>query len=377
MRLKRLRLHSFRNYASLDLPLRADLTVIYGPNAQGKTNLLEGLYFAAMGFSFRTRHEDEIAQFGSQQWAAEVTYEDRYGENRLLVKKVPKNGRMQKEILYNGTPVSPKEQYGRLNLVLFTPDDLQLVKGDPALRRRFLNMEIAQTSPLYYGLLQSYNRILQQRNRFLKQCREAEQYDEAQLEVWDREMAAVSAVIVRTRLEAMHDIAAAARFVHSAISEGREQLDLQYAQKQADGELVRAEDRSRAEWETFYREELKKRHKLDFLRGYTSIGPHRDDLLIFENGHPLKAFGSQGQQRTAALALKLSELEFIYKIKEEYPVLLLDDVLSELDVSRRRMLLEGMNGKVQTLLTVNDKGLAEASQGCVFYEVREGRLQEG
>ncbi|MCH3949883.1 MAG: DNA replication/repair protein RecF [Acidaminococcus sp.] len=377
MRIKRLRLHHFRNYESLDLPLTHDLTVIYGKNAQGKTNLLEGLYFAAMGFSFRTRHDDEVALFGSEAWAAEVTFEDRYGENKLLVKKVPKNGRRKKEILLNGVQVSPKEQYGRLNLVLFTPDDLQLVKGDPALRRRFLDMEIAQTNRLYYEFLQNYNRVLQQRNKFLKQCREMENLDESQLGVWDRELAAVSANILQERLKAMDDISTAASSVHGAITEGKEQLTLQYLEKQVEGEQVLKENRSQEEWAAFYREELKARHQLDYLRGYTSIGPHRDDLVILENGRPLKAFGSQGQQRTAALALKLSELEFIYKSKEEYPVLLLDDVLSELDASRRRMLLEGMGGKVQTLLTVNDRSLAASGGDCIFYEVREGKLREG
>lgn len=358
------------------MDLSHDLTVIFGRNAQGKTNLLEGLYYAAMGFSFRTRHDEELVTFGQEDCAAEICYEDRYGENRLLVKRSHQKGRLKKESLLNGTPVSPKEQYGQLNLVLFTPDDLQLVKGDPALRRRFLNMEIAQINRMYYEALQKYNRVLLQRNKFLRQCREQEHLEEAQLLVWDAELARAASHILQERLETMEDISAAAGQVYEKITEGREHLSLQYLQKRADGETIPDPRHSFSEWEGFYQDELKKRHRLDYLRGYTSIGPHRDDLQILQEGRPLKSFGSQGQQRTAALALKLSELDFIHKIRDEYPILLLDDVLSELDASRRHMLLEGMSGRVQTLLTVNDRALADCSGDCIFYEVSGGILRE-
>jgi DNA replication and repair protein RecF len=376
MRLKHLRLRQFRNYVTLDMDLSHDLTVIYGRNAQGKTNLLEGLYYAAMGFSFRTRHDEELIKFGCSSCAAEILYEDRYGENKLLVKRNLVKGRGKKEVLLNDVPISSKEHYGSLNLVLFTPDDLQLVKGDPMLRRRFLNMEIAQTNRMYYEALQKYNHVLLQRNKFLRQCQEHEYLEEGQLEVWDAELSKVAAWILRERLQALKDIGLAACSVYGKITEEKEHLSLQYVQKRAEGEEILDIGHVMDDWEGFYREELKKRHRLDYIRGYTSLGPHRDDLKILEGGRSLKSFGSQGQQRTAALALKLSELEFIHNIKEEYPILLLDDVLSELDVSRRKMLLEGMNGMVQTLLTVNDRLLATSEGDCIFFEVKEGTLQE-
>lgn len=375
MRLENLRLLHFRNYEQLEVPLRHDITIFYGDNAQGKTNLLEGIYVAARGFSFRTRHEDELPQFGAEAWAAQLDYRDRYGENRLLVKRHRERGRLKKENLLNGTPVSPKEQYGLVNLVLFTPDDLQLVKGDPALRRKFLNMEIAQTSPLYYDLLAKYNRVLQQRNKFLKQCRDNEHLEEAQLSVWDVALSQLAAGIVDARLQALSGIRDAAEKVYDGITGTRGALQLSYVQKQNGGEVPLENNPGREAWVSFYQEQLKARHRLDYLRGYTSIGPHRDDLEIVHEGRSLKAYGSQGQQRTAALALKLSELEFIRSVRDEYPVLLLDDVLSELDAHRREKLLGFINGTVQTFLTVNDRQLAPVSGDVAAWQVRDGRLE--
>lgn len=375
MRLEHLRLLHFRNYQQVSIPLEHDITVFYGDNAQGKTNLLEGIYMAARGFSFRTRHEEEISSFGAEEWAAELQYGDRCGSSCLLVKRYKVRGRLKKENLLNGNPVSPREQYGRVNLVLFTPDDLQLVKGDPALRRKFLNMEIAQISPVYYDLLAQYNRVLQQRNRFLKQCRERENLEEAQLSVWDGSLARLAGGILDFRLKALAGIRAAAQQVYDGITGTQGALTLSYIQKQGSGEAVLEENPGPAAWEVFYREQLSQRHQLDYLRGYTSLGPHRDDLEIFHAGRPLRIYGSQGQQRTAALALKLSELEFIRSVREEYPVLLLDDVLSELDEHRREKLLGFINGTVQTFLTVNDRSLAPVKGDAAAYRVREGRLE--
>lgn len=375
MRLEHLRLLHFRNYQQVSIPLEHDITVFYGDNAQGKTNLLEGIYMAARGFSFRTRHEEEIPSFGAEEWAAELQYGDRCGSSCLLVKRYKVRGRLKKENLLNGNPVSPREQYGRVNLVLFTPDDLQLVKGDPALRRKFLNMEIAQISPVYYDLLAQYNRVLQQRNRFLKQCRERENLEEDQLSVWDGALARLAGGILDFRLKALAGIRAAAQQVYDGITGTQGALTLSYIQKKGSGEAVLEENPGPAAWEVFYREQLSQRHQLDYFRGYTSLGPHRDDLEIFHEGRPLRIYGSQGQQRTAALALKLSELEFIRSVREEYPVLLLDDVLSELDEHRREKLLGFINGTVQTFLTVNDRSLAPVKGDAAAYRVREGRLE--
>ena len=218
--------------------------------------------------------------------------------------------------------------------------------------------------------------MLQQRNRFLKQCRDREKLEEAQLLVWDGALAQLAAGLLDHRLQALSGILQAARQVYDGITGTQEALTLSYVQKRGDGEETVRENPGPGAWEGFYREQLRLRHRLDYLRGYTSLGPHRDDLEIFHEGRPLRAYGSQGQQRTAALALKLSELEFIRSVREEYPVLLLDDVLSELDPHRREKLLGFINGTVQTFLTVNDRHLAPVDGDVAAYRVREGRLEE-
>ncbi len=376
MRLLSLRLHQFRNYREMELPLIHDITIFYGDNAQGKTNLLEGIYTAARGFSFRTRRDEELALFGTDAWAAQLGYEDQYGSHTLLVKRAPSQGREKKETVWDGNKISTRQQYGRLNLVLFTPDDLWLVKGEPVLRRRFLDMEIAQTSPTYYELLSRYNRVLQQRNSFLKHWQKDGKAAEPQLVVWDQALVEPAAGILDLRLRALTGISAAARDVYARITGNNGELTLSYQQKKASATSVVEENPGRSYWVQLLLEELQKRHALDLLRGYTSVGPHRDDLDILHNGRSLKAYGSQGQQRTAALSLKLSELEFIRKIRGEYPILLLDDVLSELDQHRREKLLQCINGTVQTFLTVNDRHLAPTAGDVVLYQVRSGQLEE-
>lgn len=376
MRLLSLRLHQFRNYREMELPLIHDITIFYGDNAQGKTNLLEGIYTAARGFSFRTRRDEELALFGTDAWAAQLGYEDQYGSHTFLVKRAPSQGREKKETVWDGNKISTRQQYGRLNLVLFTPDDLWLVKGEPVLRRRFLDMEIAQTSPTYYELLSRYNRVLQQRNSFLKHWQKDGKAAEPQLVVWDQALVEPAAGILDLRLRALTGISAAARDVYARITGNNGELTLSYQQKKASATSVVEENPGRSYWVQLLLEELQKRHALDLLRGYTSVGPHRDDLDILHNGRSLKAYGSQGQQRTAALSLKLSELEFIRKIRGEYPILLLDDVLSELDQHRREKLLQCINGTVQTFLTVNDRHLAPTAGDVVLYQVRSGQLEE-
>lgn len=376
MRLLSLWLHQFRNYREMELPLIHDITIFYGDNAQGKTNLLEGIYTAARGFSFRTRRDEELALFGTDAWAAQLGYEDQYGSHTLLVKRAPSQGREKKETVWDGNKISTRQQYGRLNLVLFTPDDLWLVKGEPVLRRRFLDMEIAQTSPTYYELLSRYNRVLQQRNSFLKHWQKDGKAAEPQLVVWDQALVEPAAGILDLRLRALTGISAAARDVYARITGNNGELTLSYQQKKASATSVVEENPGRSYWVQLLLEELQKRHALDLLRGYTSVGPHRDDLDILHNGRSLKAYGSQGQQRTAALSLKLSELEFIRKIRGEYPILLLDDVLSELDQHRREKLLQCINGTVQTFLTVNDRHLAPTAGDVVLYQVRSGQLEE-
>ena len=376
MKITNLRVENFRNYLSLDLALENTINIIYGANAQGKTNFLEAIYYAAFGFPARTRNEEELMRFSAKGFCAEVKYLNMYGKNKILVKRWQELNKGKKEIFLNEKKISPKEHYGLLNVVLFAPDDLQIVKGEPGLRRKFLDMEIAQTNKYYYELLVRYNKILSQRNKFLKNARDTEKTDQEQLNIWDEELATVAAEIVVRRLASLEKINCIAGEIYNKITAGKEIFSLAYLLKTAQDNEIENNLKEKEELKEFYGQELKKRQVLDVLRGYTSIGPHRDDLVIQVNNNDLKSFGSQGQQRSGALALKLAELEFIKESKEEYPVLLLDDVMSELDENRRKQLLTFINGKVQTFLTVNDKDLVKYLPDSKYFYVENGKISE-
>ncbi len=367
---------NFRNYASLELGTDHMVNVFYGDNAQGKTNFLEGLYYAAFGFPSRTKNEEELITFGQDFLVTEVAFNNRFGANRINIKKYPEKGRSKKLITYNDNSLTAKEHYGLLNMVLFAPDDLQMVKGEPGLRRKFLDMEIAQVNRYYYQLLVKYNKLLAQRNKFLKLHKEEGILPEAEIQSWDEEVAKVAGAIYDLRRENLKHINSIAGEIYGKLTGQKEEFLLSYVTKTADelnSEQVNliSEDSS-----DFYLRELKKRRGLDLVRGYTSVGPHRDDLLLQVNKKNLRSFGSQGQQRSAALVLKLAEIEIIYKNKEEYPILLLDDVMSELDEKRRKQLLGFIDGRVQTFITLNDKSLVENLGDCHYYQVENGRIRE-
>jgi len=376
MEILRAKLVNFRNYANLDLKINSMVNVIYGGNAQGKTNFLEGIYYAAFGFPFRTKTDDEVKQFGKEGFLTEIEYQDNYGKNKLVVKRYKEQNKTKKTMTFNDNNISSKEHYGLLNIVLFGPDDLQIVKGEPGLRRKFLDMEIAQINKYYYQLLVKYNKLLAQRNRFLKNNKETPNVDWEELNSWDQELSKVAADVYAIRQVNLQKINAMSSVIYHELTGKKETLEINYILKQASEEETQDNSQDSAQIVYFYLNELKKRRKLDLLRGYTSIGPHRDDLLIKVDGNNLRAFGSQGQQRSAALALKLAEVEFIKETKEEYPVLLLDDVMSELDENRRQQLLSFINGKVQTFITLNDKKLVEDLVESKYFKVEKGSIKE-
>lgn len=376
MKILKAKLVNFRNYSKLNLEINDMVNVIYGYNAQGKTNFLEGLYYAAFGFPFRTKIDDEVIKFGEKEFLTEVEYQDNYGKNKLVVKKTQEQKKNKKIMTLNDNNISGKEHYGLLNIVLFGPDDLQIVKGEPSLRRKFLDMEIAQINKYYYQLLVQYNKLLAQRNRFLKNNKEVPNVNLQELNSWDEQLAKVAAEIYKIRQENLSKINAISSEIYHELTGKQESFLVNYVLKSAVTEENNENQLNNAEIVEFYHKELQKRQKLDLLRGYTSIGPHRDDLLFQVDGNNLRAFGSQGQQRSAALALKLAEVEFIKEKKEEYPVLLLDDVMSELDENRRQQLLKFITGKVQTFITLNDKKLVDNLVESKYFKVEKGIIKE-
>lgn len=376
MKIKGLYLHNFRNYGFCSLQFPAMVNIFYGKNAQGKTNLLEAIFYAAFGMSHRTFQEDDLFGDGRPEMAVKADFTSFDSDYEIKIKRYEQNGRIKKELLLDNVNIKAKEHYGTLNTVMFSPEDLQLIKGEPQLRRRFFDMQIAQTDKAYYELLVKYNRLLQQRNRLLKEIRDNNGY-KGQLNLWNNELSASAASIIKKRLAALKELLVIASGIYASIAGGSESMLINYALKTSNDFILQQSDKSESEWQEFYLKELHERQALDILRGNTSIGPHRDDLFFYVSGKLLKAFGSQGQQRSAALALKLAQLEYVKNNTGEYPVLLLDDVMSELDSERRTHLLKFIDGRVQTFITVNDKHLIPDLNNNAYFYIENGKVMQG
>ena len=374
MKVEHLYAVNFRNYAALDLNFQAMINVFFGQNAQGKTNILEALFYSAFGMSHRTSSEEDLLRWGNNALATGVAYSNFSGRHEVKIKKYQQQNRWKKEIFLDGAKVRPKEHYGSLNVVMFSPEDLQLVKGEPALRRRFFDMQISQTDPLYYDLLVKYNRVLQQRNRLLKELRDGVGTLPA-LIPWNEEFIRLAAALSKKRLLALAKLEQIASDIYASITQYKEKLTVHYELKGNNGELFYPETADFCS-EEFYRNKLAERQSVDILRGNTGIGPHRDDLQLLLNNMSLRSFGSQGQQRSGVLALKLSQLEYVRQEIGEFPILLLDDVMSELDNNRRAQLLQFIDGRVQTFITVNDKELIPALPGTAYFNIVSGIINE-
>ena len=376
MKIKGLYLHNFRNYGLCSLQFPAMVNIFYGKNAQGKTNLLEAIFYAAFGMSHRTFQEDDLFGDGQREMAVKADFTSFDSDYEIKIKRYEQNGRIKKELLLDNVNIRAKEHYGTLNTVMFSPEDLQLIKGEPQLRRRFFDMQIAQTDKSYYELLVKYNRLLQQRNKLLKEIRD-NNGDKGQLNLWNNELSASAARIIKKRLAALKELLVIASGIYASIAGGSESMMINYALKTSNDFILQQSDKSESGWQEFYLKELHERQALDILRGNTSIGPHRDDLFFYVSGKMLKAFGSQGQQRSAALALKLAQLEYVKNNTGEYPVLLLDDVMSELDSERRTHLLKFIDGRVQTFITVNDKHLIPDLNNNAYFYIENGKVMQG
>ena len=374
MKINKIYAVNFRNYNSCNLDFSSMINVFYGQNAQGKTNILEAIFYGAFGMSHRTFTEDDLLKIGCKEMAVGVDYDSFSGEHSIKIKKYQQLGRNKKEIFLDGTKVKPKEHYGSLNAVMFSPEDLQLVKGEPGLRRRFFDMQIAQTDPIYYDLLVKYNRVLQQRNKLLKDIRDNEG-SPSQLLPWNKEFISLATAIAKKRQVALEKLQAIAGEIYASITGNKETLTIKYELKANNGELLYP-DNAFDDWEIFYTNKLAERQRIDILRGNTGIGPHRDDIVLLLNDMSLKSFGSQGQQRSGALALKLSQLEYVRREIGEFPILLLDDVMSELDNNRRAQLLLFIDGRVQTFITVNDRELIPELAGNAYFEITQGSVRK-
>lgn len=346
--------------------LSPSLNLFVGANAQGKTNILESVYFLGTGTSHRTSRDQDMIEWGANYFYIKSGFIKR---NREMTISVGYNG-AKKEIKVDNNSVQKSELMGYVNVVIFSPEDLQMVKGSPAFRRRFLNIEISQVNPYYFHNLQKYNQVLAQRNMLLKEIREKKKKSDL-LFVWDEQLIDLGSRIIKKRLEVIEKLDLLARLVHRKITDGRENLILGY-----ESSLEGVSNKfSREEIQTIFSQQLAAVLEQEMRRGVSLLGPHRDDLALTVNDINVRQFGSQGQQRTTALALKIAELEFMKSEMGEYPILLLDDVFSELDTSRKSHLLEVIKDRIQTFITSTDlDSLSEIQGRHHMYNIQNGQV---
>lgn len=368
MLIERLVIEDFRNYRHCDVSLQSGLNILVGKNAQGKTNLLESIHFLSTGRSHRTSNPADLIRWEAAGFFLHATVRKRLVtasvDFRLMRDK-------QRTIKINGlTETKMSSLLGILNAVIFSPDDLQLLKGAPVMRRRFLDMELAQVSQRYLHALQQYNRVLTQRNSLLRSGQSGA--DSRNLDAWNDQLVGYGARIIAMRHQALTSLQHHASRNLQEISVGSERLQIRYLPFGRQSPLTEEEDSIRLR----YWEMLRKEKEREFLRGQSLVGPHRDDFVCLVNGVDSREFGSQGQQRSCVLSIKLAELEFMREMTGDYPVLLLDDVLSELDERRRAALLSLVDKGVQTVLTGTEASLFAGLQdkSALIGEIEEGRL---
>jgi DNA replication and repair protein RecF len=387
MRLTHLGLTNFRNYARLELELPAGAVLLVGENAQGKTNLLEAVYLLATTRSLRASAETELIRHDGPEAAidgARVVGAAQRADGRVQVevtvaRREGGNGgghHAAKRMRVNGVAHRAADVVGRIMAVLFTSLDIDLVTGPPAGRRRYLDVTLAQVDHAYLRALQRYTRVLQQRNSLLRAI-DAGRAASDQLALWDRELVEAGALIVVTRAAAVAAIEAGAMPVHERLSDARERLTIRYEPRLGeplDGEGAIGDVERVA---LHLHDALKRRREREVAAGQTLIGPHRDDLAFALDGRPAASFGSRAQQRTVALALRLSEAAFLERESGEAPVLLLDDILSELDERRRTAVLAAVAGAEQTLITTADADRFPAGfvRAATVFEVNAGAVQ--
>ncbi len=364
MLVERLRLVNFRNYARLDVNLPAGVVILYGPNAQGKTNFLEAIYLLATTKSFRATADRELIHwlafsqdFPVARVAAQVGRKTG-GPLSIEIIIAPQSGyettgATVKRIKINGVLKRAVDLVGQLRVVLFTPADIELVAGSPQARRRYLDITNSQVDPMYLRALQTYNRVLAQRNALLRQVRDRRASAES-LAVWEEPLIEAAVYIILRRARTVSALQDHVRLTHPRLTGRQEHLRIEYVPGLAG--LVKPSDlpQSEAELAEILRRALRRVGAREVALGMSLVGPHRDDLKFYINGADTNLYGSRGQQRTVALSLKLAEAEFMRAETGEWPVLLLDDILSELDAERRRHVLGGLLEADQLLITATD-----------------------
>lgn len=357
MYVKKLKLINYRNYENLEIDLGKHVNVFMGDNAQGKTNILEAIYYCGFAKSHRTSKDKELIN-----WNGDISFISVSVAKDRLDKKIDinilKDGK--KVIRVNSIKINKiGELFGTFNVVMFSPEDLKIIKDSPGVRRRFIDMELCQLDSKYYYNLVQYNKVMNERNIVLKN----KNLDLDMLDIYDMQLANFGSYIIEKRLLYLKSLNKYSEDIHKEITSGKEIIEFKYNSTIKNLNNIQDE---------FY-ETLIKNRKRDVDKGITSHGPHRDDFSVYINNVDTKSFGSQGQQRTAVLTMKFASLRIIKEITGEYPVLLLDDVLSELDFNRKRYILKSIND-IQTIITCT--GIEDLSdyldKDSKLFKVKEG-----
>lgn len=354
MWIKKIKIKNFRNYKNQEINLNKNINIFYGDNAQGKTNIIESIFLCSIGKSFRTNKDKELINIYEQNCNVEVEFEksDRDGKVEVIIGQ-------KKNILINDIKIRKlSELLGNINTVIFTPDDINILKGGPQNRRKFLDIMISQLRPNYMHMYSMYAKIIEERNNYLKKIK-TENAKEELLELWDEQLISYGKIIADYRNEFIEKIKNKIKNIHKEITENKEEIKIEYK-----SDCLEKEN---------YKKLLLERRKLDIIKGYTTRGIHRDDFTIFLNDMPVDIYGSQGQHRTAMLSLKMSELKVIQDEIDDSPILLLDDFMSELDNKRINNFLETI-GDTQVIITCTEKIDFIGKKNNRFFKVINGKI---
>lgn len=359
MYIESLELSDYRNYSNLNIDFDYGTNILYGDNAQGKTNILESIYLCGTTKSHRGSKDREIINFNSDESHIKM-FINKNGISQRIDMHLKKS--KSKGIAINGVPIRKiSELLGIINIIFFSPEDLNIIKNGPSERRKFIDIELCQLDKIYLHNLMKYNKILEQRNKLLKEIHF--NYDKSladTLDVWDVQLSDYGIKIIKRREEFINHINKIIYGIHKNLSGGKEELSIKYEPNSDVG---------------IFRQSLENNREKDIYLKTTSAGPHRDDIGFYIHGIDVRKYGSQGQQRTCALSLKLSEIEIVKNMIGDVPVLLLDDVLSELDSSRQNHLLESLDG-IQTIITCTglDEFIENKIHAKKIYKVEKGTV---
>ena len=362
MYIKELKLKDFRNYKDLAIDFDKRVNLITGQNAQGKTNLIESLYMSSMGRSFRTNHDAEMIRFGQDSCYIKVLADKEFTSTKV---EILLSSNMKKAIKKDGSSIRrTADLIDNIIIVIFSPDDLKIVKDEPEKRRRFIDRELSQIKPAYFDAFMKYRRALNERNSYLK----SDDIKESMLDIWDEGLIKYGALVMKYRNDFIEDISNIAGKIHSRITNGKEHLGLKYIPNVDFAGDVKTQ-------EEFIERELVAARERDIKTGTTSKGPQKDDISFIIDNINVRNYGSQGQQRTAALSLKLAELELIKRETGENAILLLDDVMSELDEERREYLIRALSENQIFITTTDiDDSLIKAYPDAKIIRISEGNI---